>query len=231
MFIKKFGRSNPYERFCGAIMALALSFVCLPLSGQALAQIVTNGGFGTTGSTGNLPGSAPSGWTYVAGNGSGCLIAGSNFTGCGFSTTNPGNSPNGGNYVAISTNNTSAAGTIQQTIGALIVGTRYTLSFFVGQEAAGSGPIRWTVTLGGVTLATIVDSVAGWTTTPIAITFTATAPQSNGLLAFAASTTSGGPPVASLDGVSIPEPGSIALFGLGALGMVGLHRRKKARAA
>lgn len=107
------------------------------------------------------------------------------------------------------------------------VGGRYTLSFYVGQEAV--GPITGTVSLGGTTLTTTTVSTAGWTAAPVAVTFTATAPESGGLLSFAATTPSGGPPIALLDGVSItavPEPDSITLLGLGGLVMVGLRRRR-----
>jgi hypothetical protein len=196
-------------------------------TGQAIAQVVQNGNFGTTGTTTNLAnnGTVATSWTYVNGNAfNRCLIAGDNRTGCTMDNwVDPGLSPNGANYIAIETESASTAGTIEQTIGSLVVGSRYTLMFYVGEE---NGPITWTVSLGGTTLKTVTDSTAGWNTTPIAVTFTATPSESGGLLAFAASTTSGSPPIALLDGVSIPEPASITLLGLGALGMMGLRRRR-----
>jgi hypothetical protein len=218
-----------------AVCALAVGIT--GWAGSANAQIVSNGNFGTTGTTANLTngGTFASTWTYVAGGAFlQCLIVGNNKTGCGIDNwagADPGFSPNGGNYVAIETE-TAGPGTVRETIGALTVGNRYTLSFYVGQEAV--GPITWTVTLAGVTLTTKTVSTAGWTTAPIAVTFTATAPESGGLLSFVATTTSGGPPIALLDGVSIiaaPEPASITLLAIGGLGMAGLRRRRAARLA
>jgi hypothetical protein len=199
---------------------------------QATAQIVQNGNFGTTGTTTNLADGATvaTSWTYV--NGSAifrCLIANSNNAGCSINNwINPGLSPNGANYIAIETETPGTSGTIEQTIGSLVVGSRYTLMFYVGEE---QGPVTWTVSLGGTTLKTVTDSTAGWNTTPVAVTFTATPSESGGLLAFAASTTTGSPPIALLDGVSIPEPASITVLGLGALGMAGLRRWQARRAA
>jgi hypothetical protein len=206
-------------------------------AGQADAQIVQNGNFGTTGTTGTLTNgqTVASTWTYVAGNGAGCLIVSDNLSGCGISfVSNPGYSPTLTNFIAIDTNGSGTAGTVQETIGALTAGTRYTLSFYIG-EAAETGQsnalVTWTVTLGGTVLTTVSTSTAGWRTTPVAVTFTATAGQSNGLLQFAASTTSGLPPIALLDGVSIPEPASMGLFGIGGIALAALRRRRRPIAA
>lgn len=228
-------KSSPKASFTRVVAVCALLAGLGSFSEEASAQIVQNGNFGTTGSSANLTNGQTGvggSWTYAQGTAIyQCLIAKDTPGTCSINDwVNPGNSPNGGNFIAIETElpGTSSSGTISQAIGSLTAGTRYTLMFDVGEE---DGPVTWTVTLAGTTLTTVTDTTAGWDTVPIAVTFTATTAESGGVLAFAASTSSGAPPIALLDGVSIPEPASVSLLGLGALGIAGLRKRRASGAS
>jgi hypothetical protein len=155
-------------------------------------------------------------------------------------------SPNGGNFMGLD-GDPVANGPLEQTIGGLIVGDKYELSFYwAGTELSnrtGFGTIQLTGSLGGDPFATTPypnsngagtpGSFSGWL--PVNLTFTAN--STSELLSFLAVGTPSGnlPPFALLDGVSltaVPEPSTWAmmLLGFGGLGYAAYRRRRTAAA-
>lgn len=152
-------------------------------------------------------------------------------------------SPTGGNFVGLDGEQTAGVqGGISQTISGLTPGAQYELAFDWGaaqvQSRTGATTSSLQVSLGGQTFTTAVESnpsesFTGW----FHQTFTFTATGASELLSFlSVGTPKGLPPMAVLDGVSlnqkvgpVPEPMSIALFGVGLLGLGGIaYRRRKA---
>ena len=132
-------------------------------------------------------------------------------------------------------------GAISQTVGGLTVGAQYVLSFdwAAAQQKGFSGATDdwWTATLGGVSKSTSKLSIgtggfSGWNTA--SMTFTAT--STSELLSFLAGSdsTSGEPPFALLDGVSLtqvtstPEPASWTML-VGGLSLLGAARFSRAK--
>jgi len=224
------------------------------LSAQATAQNIQNGSFSNvqTGQTSSYlltPGttSVP-GWTYGAGVGTafGCMVISDSISpacnsnlGAVTAGENPGLSPNGGNFLAIDVDSTNNA-FISQVLAGLHAGTKYNITFYqaaINSETVTSAA-EWVVTLGGtqlnptpVVMHPNTDSFSPWMQETISFTATAGEVASPTLEFLAQSTLSGGPPIALIDGISVPEPASIALFGVGIVGLAGLRRRRARQSA
>jgi len=243
------GIPNFRGRAIGGLVAVAASLMAL--TGAVVAQTVQNGSFenvqtGQSASYSLTPGntSVP-GWTYGAGVGTarGCIVINDTFApGCNgelgtiTSGENPGFSPDGGNFLAVDVDTANTA-LISQTLAGLKLGTSYNISFYqasINNEAVTAG-VEWAVSLGGTQLnATPVvmnpgfNSDTPWTAEVISFTATAGEIASPTLRFLAQTSISGGPPIALLDGVRIPEPASVALLGVGIAGLAGLRRRRAA---
>lgn len=149
----------------------------------------------------------------------------------------PASSPTGGNYIGLDSDVAYDA-PIQQTIGGLTVGQRYTLSFWWAgaQQTTFGGPTTDTITatLGGVAQSAGPISVAdkgfsGWSL----VSFSYTATSTSEVLSFLATgtpLTPNEPPFVLLDGVDLelatPDGGlTIALLGGALVGLEGLRRK------
>jgi hypothetical protein len=221
----------------------------------ARADLITNGSFSSTSNGGGELGfnTAVTGWSstgynflFTSGSASTTGVTGQfgnvQLWGPGNGSMNgmPASSPDGGNYVGM--DGAYDAGPLSQTIGGLTVGDTYAVSFYwAGAQQEGFDGLnteQLKVSLGGQTQSTAVydntsPGFSGW----MSQTYDFTATSASELLSFLAvgtPITPSVPPFALLDGVSmtqVPEPASLALLGMGALGVGGLVRRRRARQA
>ena len=147
-------------------------------------------------------------------------------------------SPDGGNYLALDAASGYRGAGISQTLTGLKVGQQYAVSFHwaSGQQHGYDGDTfeSFQVSLGNQIQSTSVENNVshGFTNwRQETLTFTADG-ASDALTFLAVGTPSGLPPFALLDGVSfvaVPEPGSLALVGVG-LAVTAAVRRVRGRA-
>jgi PEP-CTERM motif len=142
----------------------------------------------------------------------------------GVSTSSPdGTFPHSGNFLAYF-GPTSAMGGIQQNIGGTIAGNLYNISFWLANSEPGTNNAAL-VTFGSTTLLSLTNSPA-FSFTQFTYTNVA-ASSNNALLQFGFLN----PPLYwDLDDISVtaavPEPGTLGLIALGALGLVGAFRKR-----
>jgi hypothetical protein len=155
-------------------------------------------------------------------------------------------SPDGGNYLA-SDSDPPFSGPIFQTITGLTPGDKYVLTFWYAaaqfRNSDGSdwdGPTHslWNVSFGTAGAFSTLDlSIAehgfsGWMYETHPFTVPTTSTGSEVLRFLAVGGPGGQPPVALLDGVSlaaVPEPETLALLGIGLLGILASRRRQQKR--
>lgn len=206
------------DRLARSICALLL------LSGVSQAALITNGSFeDTTGLSGggSFFTGVPNGWTFT--NDAVQLLTASIPTApSGF---------DGNLYVEVFTSSDDF-GTLSQTISGLIVGQVYEVSFLWGNR--GTTPAQafdFDIEIGGSTFSRTGSGLVNMT--PGLITFTAASVSHSLNLTFndpGSSTVTGG----ALDAfvinqvsAPVPEPSTLAMFGLGAIGLVARRPRKK----
>jgi len=141
----------------------------------------------------------------------------------GVSTSSPdGTPPHSGNFLSYY-GPTGSMGGIQQNIGGTIAGNLYNISFWLANSDA-SGNNAASVTFGSTTLLSLTGSPA-FSFTQFTYNNVA-ASSNNALLQFGFFN----PPLYwDLDDVSVtavPEPGTLGLIALGALGLVGAFRKR-----
>ena len=244
-------------QFSAAAVCSALLGLASPPAAADPLNLVQNGGFataagftpypnGSEATSSNLPG-----WQFsscvASCDGTGKLfsfILQPNYTTAGiydaedghyttFAGGGPGVSPDGGN--AYTADGGHDVGILEQSVSGLTVGQTYQLSFYQasmeqsGYPGAFSG--AWEVGFGNQiqfsqNLTNPSQTYTGWTQQTM--DFTATS-MTQALL-FAATATNSYPPFLLLDGVSltaVPEPASIAVVGVGLLGLLALRRRRQ----
>jgi len=148
--------------------------------------------------------------------------------------------PDGGNFVGVDPAFQNANNGVSQSIGGLIVGHSYQLTFdwAAAQQTGFTGATTegWNVTLGGsaaqsVSTSDPSHSATGWNQT--ILYFTADAPTDTLTFLATGGPTASQPPFALLDGVSlisVPEPTTWALMimGFGGVGAMVRSRRRQA---
>jgi hypothetical protein len=145
------------------------------------------------------------------------------------------NPPGGGNVVAID-GGSPYSSSIFQTVSGLIVGQEYILNFYQGAAqqsgVTGNTTEKWQVTFGSNTqssnvMSNVSGGVVGWQRQFMNFIATST---SETLTFLAVGTPNGDPPVVLLAdvGMSLPEPGSLAMIGTGVLVILAARRRARA---
>jgi hypothetical protein len=192
----------------------------IPVTNGSFEDFIGGVGYGT-----------PAGWTAT-----GAVGTNRAATQSGFFADN-GTTPDGGSVGFL-----QGAASLSQTLSGFTLGGSYVLTFF---DNARSGPVTVApvVTLGTQTLfgspSTFIGAVGG--TNPynfISVPFTYTAAFNGGstsaALKFASTTLGGGDGTFLLDGVQVsalasaaPEPGSVATFVLGGIGVLGAGLRRR----
>ena len=248
-------KSSWVTRFRRTILGIAVAGAVANVpTGVDATNLLTNGDFESVGTNTQSYQVTSSGSTALPGwtlgpSGIDCLVYNSTPTtmcGSGYSspyqTSNvtfaisPGVSPKGGNFLA-SDSSAAYEQAISQTITTLI-GTEYIVTFYQAgaQQYGYSGATtdQWKVTFGSAIQSSAIMSVASQGDVPWQaqkMIFTATTASTT--LTFLAQGTPANsqPPFALLDGidVEVPEPGSIALMGIGMVGVAGLRRRRARR--
>ena len=155
----------------------------------------------------------------------------------GSQTTGPalGASPTGGNFVGA--DGAFQVAPITQTIGGLVAGDQYSLTFYwAGAQQngfSGNTTEQWVVSFGGQTQSTaVVNNLSHGFTGWMQQNFTFTADGSSDVLSFlAVGTPDGEPPFSLLDGVSLvqdvsePATAGIVVAAMLGLGFVRMRRR------
>ena len=235
------------------LAAVAAIVLTSGIVANATPNLVLNGDFQSSSYTSNnqfgdaFGGQGVSNWTLTQGYGI-YFFAGTDTT-VSANTTYGGNSEKlygpaggdgiagGGNFVALDGNADGVQASINQTIVGLIPGIQYQLTFDWGrgqlQSRTGATTEQVQVTFGNQTQSTAVlnnatMSFAGW----VSQSFTFTAATASQVLTFLAiGTPSGGPPIVTLDNISlsqVPEPISLSLLGAGLVGLVAVRRKRRA---
>ncbi|HUB11783.1 MAG TPA: PEP-CTERM sorting domain-containing protein [Acetobacteraceae bacterium] len=234
------------------LIAGAVAAVAYAAANASAAELVTDGGFESNGGNGQLGyNTSATGWSVPSGSYTFLFApgtadtSGANGQYGGLSLWGPGNgvanglpaaSPAGGYFIA--SDSDFQQGAVSQTINGLTVGKAATLTFWwaAAQQSGFNGATQsqWEVSLGSQTQDTAFAIIpnhgfSGW----ISQTFTFTPTSTSELLSFFANGSPQVPPFALLDGVSltqssVPEPGTLALVGLGLAGF-GLIRRRARR--
>ncbi|MDR3538722.1 MAG: PEP-CTERM sorting domain-containing protein [Acetobacteraceae bacterium] len=225
--------------FAIGLGVVLVSLVAVSTQAVAAVQLVTNGSFQQGNPTasyliaGSLPGwSTTSSYSFLVLPGQATVNMGNGTKLYTFPTT----SPDGGDFLV--QDGGYGIGTLSQTLVGLVVGQAYTVSFFQasGQQSGYTGTTteQWLVSFGNQsqesTLMTTPQAGSeGW----MAQTMTFVANATTATLGFLAQgTPTGQPPFVGLDGVSVvaaPEPASIALTGVGVLGLLAVRRTRRKR--
>lgn len=197
-----FDRAKGGKMNKGFRVALYASLVLLLMFGISNAQnLVTNPGFETV----NL-----GGWLTIHA-GSGSFIGASNLPG----------DVHSGSYAAAFAAFGGIDDSIQQTLPT-VPGESYSISFWLLNK--GGAPNDFSMSWGGTTLFSLTDAAAFSYTEE---TVTGTATGSSTVLMFSGADY---PAALCLDDVSVtpaPEPGTMLLFGLGLVGLVGMRKFRK----